>query len=309
VPKSTAFFLTGSAIDPDGDPLTYSWEETDAGTGNSANWNSGNKPYFRSYSPVSTPTRSFPSPAVVLSGNYTGTKGEYAPPTAQVLEFRLTARDNNPTGGGVCYAINYITVDNSGPFKVLYPNASSVIWGSSTQQNIMWDVNNTDAAPVNCTDVKISISMDGGQTYSVLVASTPNDGIQNIAVPMVPSDITTCRIKIECVGNIFYDVNDFNFTISPATGISAVSQNNPIGLTIWPNPFNSQLNFVAGNLNGTTSTEVTVSDVLGKIVLKTSYQNKTELKETLDLSFANKGIYFVKVTNDNNSSIYRIVKD
>lgn len=309
VPKSTAFILTGSAIDPDGDPLTYSWEETDAGTGGSANWNSGNKPYFRSYAPVSTPTRSFPSPAVVLSGNYTGTKGEYAPPTAQVLEFRLTARDNNPTGGGVCYAINYVTVDDAGPFKVISPNTSGVLWGSLTQQNIVWDVNNTDIAPVSCSDVKISISLDGGQTYSVIAASTPNDGVHNFTVPMVQTVISTCRIKIECVGNIFYDVNDFNFTISPGVGINVVSQNNPIGLAVWPNPFNGQLNFSAGNLNSSSNTEVTVSDVLGKTVLKTSYANKMELKETLDLSFANKGIYFVKVSNADNSAVYRIVKD
>lgn len=309
VPKSTAFILTGSATDPDNDALTYSWEETDAGTGGASNWNSGNKPYFRSYTPTSSPTRSFPNEAVVLSGNYTGTKGEYAPPTAQVLQFRLTARDNKMGGGGVCYAINNINVDNAGPFKVTYPNASNIIWGSGTQQTILWDVNNTDVAPVACSDVKISISLNGGTTYSVLVATTPNDGIQTVTVPTVPADINTCRIKIESIGNIFYDVDDFNFTISTLQGINAASQNNTMGLTVWPNPFNGQVNFSVGNLNSETPTQLSVVDVLGKVVFKTSYTHKMELKETLDLSSVNKGIYFIKVTNDNNQAVYRIIKD
>jgi hypothetical protein len=65
VPKSTPFSLTGSGVDPDGDPLTYSWEETDAGTAG-GNWNSGNRPYFMSYTPTPSPTRSFPKLSVIL---------------------------------------------------------------------------------------------------------------------------------------------------------------------------------------------------------------------------------------------------
>ncbi|MEO6302841.1 MAG: reprolysin-like metallopeptidase, partial [Bacteroidia bacterium] len=92
VPMSTPFVLTGSGTDPDGDALTYSWEETELGV--SGNWNSGNKNFFMSYTPTPIPSRMFPKQSVVLSGNFTGTKGEYVPATAQNLTFRLTARDN-----------------------------------------------------------------------------------------------------------------------------------------------------------------------------------------------------------------------
>lgn len=309
VPKSTAFILAGTATDPDNDPLTYSWEETDAGTGGGGNWNSGNKPYFRSYAPNGLLWRSFPNPTVVLTGNYTGTRGEYAPPNPQVLQFRFTVRDNQMGGGGVCYAINNITIDNSGPFKVTNPNAVSIIWPSNTQQTVTWDMSGTDAAPVSCTDVRILLSMDGGTTYSVLLNSTPNDGTQIVPVPAVQTDMPNCRIKIESIGNIFYDVDDFNFTITKQVGINAISQSNPIGLAVWPNPFNSQLNFSVGNLNVASPTELNVVDVLGKVVYKTTYLNKQELNEVLDLFSVSKGIYFVKVRNDNNQSVYRIVKD
>ena len=55
--------------------------------------------------------------------------------------------------------------------------------------------------------MKISLSTDGGATFgTVLAASTPNDGSETLAMPNVTaSDV---RIKIEAVGNYFFDVND-----------------------------------------------------------------------------------------------------
>lgn len=107
---NTPFTLTGSATDPDGDALTYQWEEIDPGSGSGGNWNSGGKPFFRSYAPVTSPSRSFPSAAVIASGNLQGTRGEYMPTTAQVLKFRLTVRDNKMGGGGVCTATTQVTI-------------------------------------------------------------------------------------------------------------------------------------------------------------------------------------------------------
>ncbi len=312
IPKSTAFSLTGSAVDPDNDPVTFSWEETDPGL-SSGNWNSGSRPYFRSYVPSTSPTRNFPLTSIVLNGNtaYTTTRGEYVPPTAQTLQFRLTSRDGL---GGVCYAINNITVDNSGPLMVTNPNALGIFWVSGTQQTVTWDVNGTDNGPIGCTAVRILISTNSGSTFSVLVNSTPNDGVEVITSPTVAANIGTCRIKIESIGNVFYDIGDRNFsivtnTVVTGTFISAVSANNPLGLNVWPNPANSQLNFSAGNLNPESVTHVTVVDVLGKTILVNDYNNKMELKESLDISSLSKGLYFIQISNDNRQAAYRILKD
>jgi hypothetical protein len=309
IPKSTPFILTGSATDPDGDVLTYSWEETDLGAGFGGNWNSGNKPYFRSYAPTSVPSRSFPINSVALSGNYTGTKGEYLPATAQQLTFRLTARDNKMGGGGVCYSVDTLTIDSSGPLTVTYPSVTSITWASASQQTVTWDVNGTDVAPVGCTNVRIHISYDSGNTYSVLIPSTSNDGVQLITVPTVTTNITTCRVKVESLGNIFYDVGNNNFTITAPVGVSSVSQNNLLGMHVWPNPFNGQFNFALSNLNAESATQLCVVDVLGKVILQTSYSNKVELKESIDMTTVSKGIYFLKVTNDNKQAVYKIVKN
>jgi hypothetical protein len=308
VPKSTPFVLTGSATDIDGDALTYSWEETSLGT--AGNWNSGNKNFFMSYTPTPNPSRLFPKQSVVLSGNYTGTKGEYVPATAQTIQFRLTARDNKMGGGGVCYSINTITVSGTaGPLSVTYPDATGIVWGSSTPQTITWAVNGTNAAPVSCDSVKILISYNGGITYSTLLGSTPNDGTELITAPTVTASILTCRIKVESKGNIFYDVSNNNFEISISVGLNSFSKNNPIGLSVWPNPFTNQLNFAVGNLKIESNTEVKVMDVLGKTISQYSYTNKPELNETIDLSNVSNGVYFLKVTNNNKQSVYRIIKN
>jgi hypothetical protein len=60
------------------------------------------------------------------------------------------------------------------------------------------------------------LSTDGGQTFpTVLLASTPNDGSEAITVPNVSS--AACRIKIEAVGNIFFDICNANFSINAST--------------------------------------------------------------------------------------------
>lgn len=312
IPVSTPFSLTGSATDPDGDALTYSWEETDAGT-TGGTWNTGNRPYFRSYAPVATGTRFFPTTAVVSSGNFTSTRGEYLPTTAQVLSFRLTARDNKMGGGGVCSAVSTVTVDNSSgsPFAVVYPSALGIVWGSGSQKVVTWDVSGTDQSPILCDFVTISISLDNGNTYTTLISGTANDGSEMITVPTLTAINTTCRIKVAADGNIFYDTSNNRFTITTETevGISEISQNNAVGLSVWPNPAGNQVNFSVNNLDAGNVTKLTVTDILGKPVMQSSYYAKTELKETIDLSNISTGVYFIKVTNNNKQSVYRIVKN
>jgi hypothetical protein len=213
IPKSTPFSLTGSATDADGDALVYCWEEFDLGPAGAPGTPSGNAPIFRSWNPTSSPTRYFPRLVNLLSN--TTVIGEILPTYARTLTFRLTARDNKLGGGGVNYAALQFNVDgNSGPFAVTSPN-TNVTWAGSSSQIITWNVTNTDAAPVNCTNVNILLSTDGGQTFpTVLLANTPNDGSESVTIPNTPS--TTARIKVEAVGNIFFDLSNVNFSIEEA---------------------------------------------------------------------------------------------
>ena len=133
IPKSTPFSLTGSATDPDGDPLTYCWEEFDLGPAGAPGTPSGNAPIFRTWNPTTSSTRYFPRLQNLL--NNTTVIGEILPTYSRILTFRLTARDNRVGGGGVNYAQMQFNVDgNSGPFLVTSPN-TNVTWAGSFISN------------------------------------------------------------------------------------------------------------------------------------------------------------------------------
>lgn len=211
IPINTPFILIGSATDPDNDPLTYCWEEWDLGPAGHPNTPSGNAPIFRSLEPVNEPYRFFPKLTNIL--NNTQIIGEILPSYTRTLTFRLTARDNRAGGGGVNYAqLPVINVTNTaGPFLVTQPN-TAITWLGNTTNTVMWDVANTSIAPVNVTQVNILLSTDGGLNFTeVLVSNTPNDGSEDIFLPNIPT--TQARIKVEAVGNVFFDLSNVNFTI------------------------------------------------------------------------------------------------
>lgn len=224
IPKNTPFSLTASATDVNGDSLTYDWQEYDLGASTTAIPNTDSdgttRPIFRPYLPTMSVTRVFPAIQYVLnnanvppsttSGFLTG---ELLPAISRTMTFQVVVRDNHANGGGINSATNTVTVNAaSGPFLVTAPN-TNVSWSGGTNQTVTWDVANTTASPVSSANVRILFSNDGGQTFpTVLSASTANDGSESITVPNVST--TTARIKIEAVGNIFFDISDANFTVT-----------------------------------------------------------------------------------------------
>jgi len=240
IPISTPFVLTGSATGENSETLTYCWEQKDnassgqTGASSVASATKASGPNWISFSPSTSPSRTFPQLATILAGsNVTGplTGGDAGANTealssvARTLNFRLTVRDNVPYSsvaplntGQTAYTDVVITVASSGPFNVTWPNTSTVIWENNSTQNVTWSVNNTNTAPVNCSSVRILLSTDGGLTFpTVLADNTPNDGSEAITLNMgtLGSSITNARVKVEAIGNIFFDISNANFTISP----------------------------------------------------------------------------------------------
>jgi hypothetical protein len=142
------------------------------------------------------------------TASYTGYSKVNAKPAT--LNFRLTARDGH--GGVGSAATSLVLASGAGPFLVTAPNTAVTVAGGSSL-NVTWNVANTAAAPVNTANVKISLSTDGGQSFPyVLAASTPNNGSKTVTLPAVSS--STARVKVEAIGNIFFDVSNANFTIN-----------------------------------------------------------------------------------------------
>lgn len=309
IPVNTPFILNGSATDPDaGDVLTFQWEEMDVAT-TSGNWNVGTKPFFRSYDPTSNSDRMFPTLAVVLSGNLQGTKGEYVPTTAQTLNFRLTVRDNKMGGGGVCSANTQVIVDGSGPFAVTSQSTTGIVYAIGSSQTITWDVNGTDIAPVNCSNVNIYISKDAGVTYTLVLANTPNDGSQIVTMPNLAVTSSTCRVKVESVGNIFFDLNSVNFTISTAIGINEQNLSQAI-LQLTPNPFSSfvKIEIINHKTLDVSKAVLNVYDILGHVVKTIPVKLYDNFSREYDFSDLANGSYIVEVTDGKQKAVSRLIK-
>ncbi|BCJ61341.1 M12 family metallo-peptidase [Micromonospora endophytica] len=137
----------------------------------------------------------------------------------RTLNFKLTARDGRLGGGGVGSANVALTLaPEAGPFLVTSQADAAVLDGASAQ-TVTWDVAGTDVAPVNVSTVKITLSADGGETFPyVLAESTPNTGSATVHLPNVATG--AARLRIEAVGNVFFAVNDAEFTIRSAPEVS-----------------------------------------------------------------------------------------
>ena len=232
IPISTPFALTAAATDAENDPLTYCWEQNDnattSGSGSVASPTKATGPNWLSFPAIPSGTRTFPRLSTILAGlNVTGplpggdagANIEALSSVSRTLNFRVTVRDNHPyvagsTIGQTGFTDAVVTVTNtSGPFVITSPN-TNITWNAGSTATVNWNVANTTAAPVACANVNILISTDGGNTFTTLLSNTPNDGSQSVTVPNTPG--TTNRIKVEAVGNIFFDISNANFTIGTA---------------------------------------------------------------------------------------------
>jgi subtilisin-like proprotein convertase family protein len=218
IPIRTPFQLHGSAYDPDGDSMDYSWDETDIGPTTPLGTPVGNSPLFKWVEPTTTPTRIFPQLSTIL-GNQSS-KSEVLPTYERDLTFQLVARDNKANGGGLgVKELRFRSTTQAGPFLVTFPNETNTSFTVGEYKVITWDVANTNRAPVNCTHVNIKLSTDGGQNFTQTIAeNVPNNGRFCMQVPNTPSN--SCRIRIEAVGNVFFDLSNFNFKILAPTQAS-----------------------------------------------------------------------------------------
>ncbi|MFI6759736.1 M12 family metallo-peptidase [Micromonospora sp. NPDC050417] len=145
---------------------------------------------------------------------------------SRTMHFRLTARDGHLGAGGVGSADTALVVaPTAGPFLVTSHAAKGIVLGGA-EQTVTWDVAGTDAAPIGVGEVRISLSADDGRTFPyVLAERTANDGSATVTVPNVAT--STARIKVEALGNVFFDLNDDKIIIRVGP---QVSNNAPGGI-------------------------------------------------------------------------------
>ncbi|WP_185290728.1 reprolysin-like metallopeptidase [Chryseobacterium lactis] len=225
IPKGTAFVLTASATDAENDPMTYTWEQYDLATSTfgPVSPNRTNGANFRSLMPTTSPTRYFPKLSNVLNGILVSTADwETVSNVSRDMNFKVTVRDNNPnvTQQQTQSSAIKVTVGSDGPFKVTSTSAYN-----NTPGAISWNVVNTNAAPYNVQNVKIDYTTDNGNTWTVAIPSTPNDGLEPYSFSSLATGANV-KIRISAVDNIFYAIGNATVSAAPACSPSA-----PTGIT------------------------------------------------------------------------------
>ena len=224
IPKNTAFVLSGEATDPDpGDVLTYTWEQIDDGVVTTSTFGPQNASgaNFRSLPPRTQPERYFPKLSSVIKEELTqinpatNTAWETVSSIERDLNFALTVRDNAPGGGQVASDVVNVRVSNAaGPFLVSSQSTVET-YSAGTLQTVNWEVANTDSSPVNAQFVDIYLSLDGGQSFPILLAEkATNDGEHEVLLPGTAT--TEARFMVKGYRDIFFAVNSADFIIEEA---------------------------------------------------------------------------------------------
>jgi hypothetical protein len=149
----------------------------------------------------------------VLAG--TDWPGERLPQTNRFIRLRVTARDTHHHGSSSFADTRILATNISGPFRIISHAEPQDVHGTI---RIEWSTGGTERLPVPVTHVRILLSTNGGFSFPLLLAeSTPNDGTESVVLPAI--DAENARLKIEPIGNIFFDINDAPLRLSSLSGI------------------------------------------------------------------------------------------
>jgi hypothetical protein len=345
IPISTPFALVARGADANAtNALTYSWEQIDLPSGanlaiaedadngiranvtpSRATAAKATGPNFISFAPVNSPVRYFPKMATVMtnalfSGPLTDgqVNSEYLSSVARESNFRVTVRDNAPyrsiapkSVGKTQFDDMIVTTDaTGGRFTVTSQAAAGISYNGNTNQTITWNRGSSHLEPFNATNVDILITYNNGTNWTVLLANTPNDGSQAVAMPNVTQP--SCRIMVRSavtavnqLQSYFFNVNTTAFALRQAV-MSTEDINKEEKIQVYPNPSKGDINIKFSPK--TPNVGVKVYDMLGNLVFTQDYSANQNFNQAIDLSQLSKGVYMVAIFDgDTQESIKRLI--
>jgi hypothetical protein len=137
---------------------------------------------------------------------------------------------------------------SSPSLTVTSPNGGET-WLQDSQQTITWETNGSVGY------VKIEYSIDGGNAWTVITASTANSGSYNWTVPSISSTNCLVRVSDADSGGPPSDVSDSPFSILPHPSITVTSPN---GGEQWAAGTSNKISWTGTGLVGEVKIEYSI---------------------------------------------------
>lgn len=193
---------------------------------------------------------------------------------------------------------------------------SKVIWQPQSYNDNHADVINLTAAPLGLSWKLISTTLPSG-SFSICDNETclggdapgrasttkiePGEPITFLKV-QVPTELPVSGItKYLVFPTAEGEIAGLEYTFEIAESASSVSETEELSNLIAPNPVSTSF-----SLQGYAGSTLTISDVTGRTVYQISLNNEIE---TIDASKFQSGVYIIRLTSGNKSTISRFVKE
>ncbi len=138
---------------------------------------------------------------------------------------------------------------------------------------------------------------DASYTFDITVPVNVNNGTTRLRIRWT-DDGDAGTNTTPCGNSSYGEVEDYTINLSVATDINAITENT---FSVYPNPNNGIFNI---NMISSSNNNIQITNVLGELVYSNNINSNSA---TINLSPLTKGVYFVKVNNNNNIETKSIV--
>ena len=157
-------------------------------------------------------------------------------------------------------------------------------------------LNITQSSVQICSGQSATLTATGATTYSWNGNSGPSQFI-------VTPTLTTTYNLVGSNGTCTVQQN-VQQKVVDCTGISETSLISQNMMSVYPNPFNTQLTL---KNTGEKEVAIIISDAVGKIVYKSKIKGDTT--ETITSDFLSNGVYFISVKSENGTFTKKLIKE
>ena len=134
-------------------------------------------------------------------------------------------------------------------------------------------------------------------------ANTPEGSFGETQFDLSPYIGQDIKIIFHYFGDYQYYINIDDVSIDLGVSVNDISENN--SLNIYPNPNNGEFTINA-NFNETQNIKLDIVDMYGRVIYSDNYNNNI-VNQNIDVKGFAKGIYYVRLTTDNNSMVKKVI--